>query len=966
MLRSVYKLLAILALAALVPPAFAGGPRWVAGSSYFNTAAKGQPLHWKNGVVTFYADQGTLSALAYYTLTYNLIVAAAAAWNSVPTAAVKITPGGNLSEDVNGNNVKVGANGISMPVDIQSTATNKPLGIIFDYDGSVINAFFGAGASAASDCRDNGVMTIVDNIAADGTIAHALMLLNGLCAGNYGQLAVLQYQMVRAFGRILGLDWSQANESMFVGDQITADGLAGWPIMHPVEYVCSFTGIPCTQNGTTLRYDDIAAVNRIYPVTSANASSFPGKKLTASATISVQGTVHFKSGQGMQGVNAVLRPLKQGTSTPDIRYTVTAVSGSLFQGNAANPINGPNDSQGNPLDRYGSDDTSLEGWFDLSGVPLPVGTTIADYQLTFEALNPLYAAGYSVGPYTQGQVSPSGTMPVIDLYGLTAGTTVTQDVVIQDSADESYSGNDGTELDPMRVSSGGEWTGRVTGYGHTGWFEWRVRPNRELTLEATALDETGHASESKARLVLGAWNGTDTADALPVSGTLQAFNGDQVGLTTLSAATSTYGGYLKIGVADGRGDGRPDYLYRGRLLYADTVMPTRLSLNGGPITIRGIGFRANSTVTVNGVAAAVTSVTPTEITAIAPPANGVKGTVLLAVQDPATLGVTAIEDGLSYDALGGDALGIVTAPLGTVGMGVPLPFTVKALAANAQTPAAGVTVTFAVTEGTASLGCGQTSCTVLSGGDGLATVNVSANSSALAQLTASLSDGASVLTEFTGSAPPSIAALTPNLYVAIGAAASWAPQAQLLSGGVALAAQTVSWSAGTGVTPTAAISVSNANGVATGQVMVSPLTAGAAVPVYACLPGNVTCTQFQVYSVHPEVAQFVAISGAGQTLNAGATPAPVVLRVTDAVGHPMAGGVVTFYETLKQWTPDCPPQGRCPSAPVLATHTVQATSGPDGLVTLIPLTQSEQPTRLFVTAVTGNVASLDFEIEEHP
>jgi len=965
MLRSGLKLSVLLVSLAIAPAVFAGGPRWVAGSSYFNSSVKGQPVHWKNGAISYYLDQNGLTPLAYHTLLTGLVAQSANAWNNVPTAAVSITLGGALNEDVSGANVTVGPSGISMPADIQSTAASKPLGIVYDSDGSVINAFFGQGASAASDCRDNGVMTIVDNVATDGTIMHALMLLNGLCAANNGQLSVLQYQMVRGFGRILGLDWSQANESMFVGDQITADGLSGWPIMHPVEYVCSITGIPCTPNGMTLRYDDMAAVSRLYPVTAANQSSFAGKKLTAAATISVQGTIHFKNGQGMQGVNVVLRPLKQGSNTPDIRYTVTAVSGSLFQGAAPNSVNGPNDSQGNPFNKYGSDDTSLEGRFDLSGVALPIGSTIADYQLSFEPINPLYALGYSVGPYTQGQVTPSGTMPIITLSGLTAGITVNEDVVIQDSADESYASNDASELEPERIPPSGEWTDRVTGYGHTSWLEWPIRANRELTIEANALDESGMPSENKARLVLGAWNGTDAAGTLPVSGTPQAFNGDQIGLTTLSVATVAAGS-LRIGVTDGRGDGRPDYLYRGRLLYADTVMPTRLSLSGGPITIRGVGFRSNAIVTVNGVAAPVTSVTPTEITAIAPPANGAKGVVLLTVSDPATLGVTAIQDGLSYDAMGGDALSIVTAPLGTISSGVPMPFTVKALASDAKTPAPGETVTFTVTEGTATLGCGLSTCMVLSGGDGIATMNVSANSTALAQITASLSDGASVITEFTGSSAPSIASLTPDLYVAIGATTSWSPQAEVLIGGAPLAGQTVNWSAETGATAGAATSVSDPSGVSFGQIHVGPLVVGADVPVYACLPGNTTCTTFQIYSVHPEVALLTAVSSAGQTMSANQTPTQVVLRVTDAVGHPMAGGTVSFYETLMQWTPDCPPQGRCPSAPTLATQTVQAVSGADGLVTLTPLTGNGEPTRLYVTAVTGNVASLNFEIELHP
>jgi len=965
MLRSGYRFSIWLLVFALAQLAFAGGPRWVAGSSYFNSSVKGQPVHWKNGTISYYVDQSALSAVGYRTLMISVLAQSAAVWNSVSTAGVSITNGGNLNEDVNGSNVIATANGIIMPSDIQSTATSRPVGIILDVDGSAINAFFGQGASDPGDCRDNGVMTIVDNVGTDGTIAHALMLLNGLCAQNNGQLDIMQYQIVRGFGRILGLDWSQANESMFEGDQITADGIAGWPLMHPVEYVCSITGIPCTTSGLPLRYDDIASVSRLYPVTAANQSSFPGKKVTAAATISVKGTIHFSTGQGMQGVNVVLRPLKPGTSTPDIRYTVTAVSGAFFQGAAFDPVNGANDSQGNPFNKYGSDDQSLEGQFDLSGVPLPVGMTISDYQLSFEAINPLYSAGYSVGPYTQGQVSPSGTMPTITLHGLTAGTTTTEDVVIQDSADESFTGNDGTETAPARIPAAGEWTGRITSYGHTGWFDWPVRPNRELTIEVQALDPNGQAAQDKARLVLGAWNGSDAAGTSPVSATVQPFNGDQTGLTTLSIATVAQGS-LRLGVADSRGDGRPDYLYRGRLLYADSVTPTRLALSGGSITIRGVGFRANSIVTVHGVAAAVTSVRPTEITAIAPPANGANGVVLLTVSDPATLAVTAIQDGLSYDAMGGDALSIVTAPLGTVPSGVPTPFTVKALAPDVQTPAAGVSVTFTVSEGTAVLGCGQPSCSVMSGGDGIATMNISATSTALAQVTASLSDGASVISEFSGSTPPSIAALTPALYIAIGATASWSPQVEVLSNGVPVPGQSVVWTAPSAASPASGTSLTDQNGIATTSLNIGPLAEGANTPLYACLPGNTACATYQVYSVHPEVAALVAVSGAGQTLAASATPAPVVLRVTDAVGHPMAGGVVTFYETLWQWTSDCPSQGRCPASPLLASQSVQATSGSDGLVTLLPLSGNGQPTRLDVTAVTGNVATLNFEIDQHP
>jgi hypothetical protein len=161
-------------------------------------------------------------------------------------------------------------------------------------------------------------------------------------------------------------------------------------------------------------------------------------------------------------------------------------------------------------------------------------------------------------------------------------------------------------------------------------------------------------------------------------------------------------------------------------------VPPRLPATGGPIVIDGIGFRQNSVVSVNGVSATVTSVSPTQITAVAPASAGITGNVLAQVQDPQTLGVAIIADGLSYDAQNGDELAIVTAPANTVALGVPLSFTVKAMNWNNQFPAAGVMVNYAVTYGSAALGCGQITCNVMTAGDGTATIPVSATSNSLA------------------------------------------------------------------------------------------------------------------------------------------------------------------------------------------------------------------------------------------
>ena len=945
--------------------AWAGGPRWVAGSSYFDPAAKGHPIVWKDGQVTYFTDLGALSSAVSQAQANTMVAHAAAVWNGVSTAAVDIRSGGSLGEDVSGSNVTAGSNGHAiLPADVQPTATDKPVAVIYDQDGSVIDALYGAGASSPLACENNGVMATVDNFAPSGNLAHARILVNGRCAVTTDQIANIQYQLIRAFGLVLGLGWSQANEQMFIGAQITDAGLAGWPIMHPIERLCNGGGGLCMPNATQLRTDDVAALNRLYPVTSANIGDFIAKVLTASATVSVRGTIQFPRGQGMQGVNVVLRPVIDGT--PEIQYTATAVSGAYFQGNAGNPVTGGADQDGNPLNRFGSDDPSLEGYFDLSGVPLPPGTTAADYQLSFEPINPLYTGSSWVGPYTTGQVSPSGTLPVIDLGSLSAGSSVTREVVVQDAADEGQSCADGSEFAPAQVPMSGEWTCRMTGYGHTSWFEFWARGAREFTIEAEALDASGAPSENKVQVVLGAWNGTDSAGSPPVTGTPQPFNGAEPGLTTLPVLTSA-DSEVRIGAADLRGDGRPDYAWRGRILYADSVTPARLPASGGQIVIRGMGFLPGMTVAVNQEPATIVSVSPNAIVAVAPPSGGATGDVLVSVQDPTTLGVAAIADGLSYDAHDDDAISLVTVPPNVIPIGVPQNLTVRAINVTSQTPAQGVTVTFAVTGGTAALGCGRNSCSAVTAADGTASLSFTANSTALARIAASLTNGSAVIAQFEGSVPETLTALTPKLYVAMGATVQWPVKALVLdASGVPAQGEMLTWSSASGAKASAAQSASSANGIASNTVAAGPLQVSAASSVSACLQGTATCAAFQVIPVQPSTEALIAWSGANQYIPEGQGFGPVVLRVVDAFGNPVAGAGVAVSQALYGWTEPCPPESRCPAPPLLAQQTGTETSGLDGLVTVTPLSAGNLAGRLVLTATAGTAASVNVELEAYP
>ncbi len=962
-LRAALLSIAVCLLAVAPPALLAGGPKFVAGISYFNPAVLGQPVHWAGGQVHYYVDQGSLNNQVSNQQATTMVDAAAALWSAVATAAVTLVDAGQLNEDVSSSNIVAANAVIAQPADVTPSAANYPVGIIFDADGSVTNAVFGAGAADPTSCQNNGVMTWLDNIQPDATIAHAIILLNGLCASTPNQLTMMTYGLERAFGRVLGLDYAQVNPDALANGE--ANGLLGWPVMQPISGLCSSSGGNCIPDPSVLRYDDIAALNRIYPVSAANLAGFPGKQLTASSTVSIQGTVSFRNGSGMQGVNVVARPL-DANGNPLYQYTVTFVSGAYFSGNHGNPVTGFAEADGDPLTTWGSNDAALQGFFDLRFMPLPPGVTAAAYRITFEPINPLYMESESVGPYVDGSPSPSGTMPVLSVPAVAAGSSQTLNVNIADSASGGYQDAIATEASPRMLAGSGQWLGRLSQVGQTDWFVFPVRAGHSFTVVTQALNEAGVPTETKALLALGVWDAFDPVGS-PSVGWAPGLNGWATGESWLRVSTSS-DDIVRLGIADMRGDGRPDYGYMGWVLYADTVAPARLPASGGPIVIQGMGFRPSDTVLVGGHPALVTSISPNEITAIAPPASaGVTGSVDIEVDDlPIFYAASIISSGVSYDSGTGDSLTVDTAPLNTVPIGAPLPFTVTAFGPS-MAPAAGVTVTYTVAGGAATLGCGLSSCPVTATGDGLATMPVTALNTSPAVVIASLTNGSSVQAHFTGGAAPILTALTPSLSVAAGSTVAWTTQALVLNNGAPISGQTIAWQPVAGIAvPSGAAAVSNSNGVASQSLTIGPLAEGQQSTSIACVNGTSNCASFTVLGARPEYAWLQAVSGTAQSMAVTGTPSQIVLRLRDMNGNPMAGGTVTLYQSLYAWAPPCPPHGRCASSELLATSASSAVSAVDGTVTFTSASLPGIPTSLVGVAATGNSSILSIAIEQHP
>ena len=142
--------------------------------------------------------------------------------------------GGSLAEDVNGTNVIVNSDGsISMPPDIQPTAIGTPVGIVYDYDGTVTDALLGQGAGGLQPMLLQRRLRRDDNYGMFATYQHALIVMNGQCAQQSSQFTDVEYRLVRVIGNVLGLGWSQLNVNVHHRHAPSDDRrLCRFPVMH--------------------------------------------------------------------------------------------------------------------------------------------------------------------------------------------------------------------------------------------------------------------------------------------------------------------------------------------------------------------------------------------------------------------------------------------------------------------------------------------------------------------------------------------------------------------------------------------------------------------------------------------------------------------------------------------------------------------------------------------------------------
>jgi hypothetical protein len=899
---------AILLLIALVEIARAGGPQYVARAGYFNAGLAGQPVTWPNGAITYYTDLESLSPILAGSDADALVADAFSRWTATSTAAVSATLGGQLSEDVSGANVILNADrSITMPADIQPSAVTKPVAVVYDADGMVTDALIGSGAS--TDCFTNAAFGGIDAFTTDGHFAHARVILNGKCAKTSASLPDLRYRLVRVLGQVFGLGWSQLNLNAITGSpRPTTDDFAGLPVMHAADLPSCVPVSSCYPNADQPKMDDRAALARLYPVTDDNLSRSAGKQVFAESTGRIHGSVYFtdvagNTTQPMQGVNVVARWIDPATRQPSGRYAAASVSGFLFSGNAGNTITGFTDALGQPYDRFGSTDTSVEGLFDLSGLEIPDGIS-AQYQLSVEPLDPNLSL--RVGPYAPSQVQPSGTTQAVTVT-VTPGSDLRQDLLMTGSAIETAEASEGeTFASPRALPKTGNWTDSLSGYGDADYFRMSGQASRTLTVEVTALDDDGQPTIQKAQPVIGMWSLAAPEGTPPPAYTFSPFNAMATGVTQLRAQllSSTQ---FRVGIADMRGDGRPDFRYRGRVIYGDSVTPNRMSVRGAPFVIEGSGFHSDMTLTVGNIAITPLAISANQIMAIAPALpDGVQN---LAITDPSTGSYSTMTGALTLGAGPNDIIRLAQGGNSAtpVGMVAATPIRVTVASSDGITPVSGATVQWSANNAARLSACnGAASCYAYTDESGqvetrvtvgaVGTTNVSATLAPASYTPAKLVQAAASGT----SSAKDLALAVPKVWVVQGATVDVPLTARLLANGTPLSGQTLNWQIGIGSGTVSPSSVAtDGDGYGRSTIHVSNLTTD--VPGTVCLaPGNNPCQTFYVVQVASSVLKLQPVSGGLQAIRLGDAFQPIGVRVTNSATppNPVMGARVTFQSMM--------------------------------------------------------------------
>ena len=326
-----------------------GARAWAAGPLWVNDS--GAPLVWSDRPVPWNPDAGDLGVLDHATAR-QLVEDSFAVWSAVPTAAISFADAGALPVDVTAANV-----GLFLGVCDDGRSP-----VVFDRDGSITDALFGAGASnsilgfAGPECG-----TFTPPVISEASAVLNGKFIDGIASGSNPEVELDTFVgvLVHEFGHYVNLDHSQIN-LLEAFDDVAAN---------EDRIATMFPFLVSGPEARTLARDDEVSLSMLYP-----APDF------AAATATIRGEIRRgDTGAPFRGAFVIAR------NVDDPRHdAIGFVSGARFVAGSLDP---------------GA--AALAGAYELAGL-----TPDTSYTVEIEPVSPFFTGGSSVGP-----LSPPATLP---------------------------------------------------------------------------------------------------------------------------------------------------------------------------------------------------------------------------------------------------------------------------------------------------------------------------------------------------------------------------------------------------------------------------------------------------------------------------------------------------------------------------------------------------------------------------
>jgi len=486
----------------------------------------------------------------------------------------------------------------------------------------------------------------------------------------------------------------------------------------------------------------------------------------------------------------------------------------------------------------------------------------------------------------------------------------------------------------------------------------------------------GAPSETKALPVIGMWSlaNPDTPAPQATSGT---FNTSILGMSRLNVNLLSSTDF-RVGIADYRGDGRPDFRYHACVFYGDSVIPARASTHGGSaLTVRGFGFRSNTQATIGSSSVPVLGTSAERLVMTAPAQPD--GQRDLTLTDPATGATSVMTGAISYGAGPNDIIRLVSGgnPSTPRGGEAQNPIHVQVLDANGVTPVSGATVLFTSIPAVGFSACGgTTTCAVFSDESGEVSTRVTALSAATMTITAQLapasySPAKQIQTTLLGtSSSLDLSLSSPSVWIAQGATLDVPLAAKVLASGAGASGRTVNYSITQGSgTLSSASATSNVSGVATVNLQLANLASE--VDISACVsPQNSPCRIFHLFAVAVPVLRLEPVAGSLQFAAVGQSFQPVTVRVLDSVGDPVLGARVEFTAWIARPVSGDPSVSigdttieHRPMPVILSSSKATLVSDTNGLASILPTNAGIAGAIVIQGTASTGVASVPFVAE---